>query len=78
VLAIDSILEPLGLNRPQPLDFVYVSGFAVMTIVWLAMNFDMAGKLQTTAVWKRLYLKALNASQPHPRTVTASRSTYGI
>ncbi len=78
ILAIDSLLEPMGLNRPQPLDFVYVSGFGVMSIVWVAMNFDVAGKLQTTALWKRLYLKALNASQPHPHTVTASRSTYGI
>ena len=78
VWAIESILEPLGLNQPQPLDFIYASGFGILTLFWLAMNFDLAGKMQSTALWKRLYVAALNASQPHPNTVTANRSTYGI
>ncbi|MBI1323093.1 proton-conducting membrane transporter [bacterium] len=78
VALIESILEPLGLNQAQPLDFVYSTGFGTLMLVWLAMNFDLAGKMQSTVLWKRLYVAALNASQPHPKTVTANRSNYGI
>lgn len=78
VLLIDLILEPLHVNRPQPLDGVYLTGFAILTLIWVAMNLNLAGRVQSTAIWKRLYVMALNASQPHPATVTSNRNSYGI
>lgn len=78
VLLIDAILEPLKLNQPQSLDSIYATGFAMVSLIWLAMNLDLSGRLQSLNFWKRLYVMALNASQPHPTTVTANRNSYGI
>ncbi len=78
VLLIETILEPLGVNQAQPLDFVYVAGFALLALIWLAMNVIPVAQLRTHSAWKRLYVMALNASQPHPGTVTANRTDYGI
>jgi hypothetical protein len=40
------------------------------------MLLNLPAKLQSLNSWKRLYIAALNASQPHPKTVTATRTTY--
>jgi len=63
-------------NQAQPLDVVYAAGFAVAAIVWIALNLNLASKLQSATAWQRLYVAALNGSQPHPKTVTAIRTTY--
>ena len=73
---IEIVLAPLNLWQPQPLDAVYIAGFAIISLIWLAMNLNAATRLQHSAWWKRLYITALNGSQPHPATITATRSSY--
>jgi len=78
VLLIEWILEPLMLNQAQPLDPIYIAGFALVSLVWFAMNLNLPGRLQSLAAWKRVYVIALNASQPHAQTVTSNRNSYRI
>lgn len=76
VRAMESLLPALQAAPPQPLDAVYLAGFAVIFLIWAGMLVGLPGRLQSMAAWKQLYVAALNASQPHPQTVTAIRSSY--
>ena len=73
---IEIVLAPLNLWQPQPLDAVYAVGFSIISLIWLAMNMNAASRLQHSTLWKRFYITALNGSQPHPATITATRSAY--
>jgi hypothetical protein len=55
-----------------------VAGFGVIVLAWLALNLDLGARLQALPAWKRLYMAALNASQPDSRTVTATRTAYPL
>jgi NAD(P)H-quinone oxidoreductase subunit 5 len=76
VRLIESTLAPLHTPKPQPMDAIYFTGFAVIVLVWMAMILKLPTRLQSQSLWKRLYMEALNASQPHPSTVSATRTTY--
>ena len=76
VLLIEKVLEPQYATQAQPLDAVYLAGFGVIALVWLVMNMNLAARLQSLSGWKRLYVTALNASQPHSHTITANRTAY--
>lgn len=76
IRVIDWALESLSITQPQPLDAIYVIGFIAMALVWLMMNLKDSIQLQSRAAWKRVYVAALNGSQPHPQTLTAIRTTY--
>ena len=73
---MEIMLAPLGLMKPQPLDLTYASGFAMIFLVWLAMNLNITTRMRQSALGKRLYMAALNGSQPHPATITATRNAY--
>ncbi len=73
---IEMVLAPMNLWQPQPLDGIYAAGFAAIVLIWLAMNMNAAMRLQNSILWKRLYMVALNGSQPHPATITATRTAY--
>lgn len=71
-------MEPMGVMQPQPLNGLHIAGMVVLTLAWLSMLFlrrDTLGK-QLPAWVMRGYVRALNASQPHPETVTAHRNHY--
>jgi NAD(P)H-quinone oxidoreductase subunit 5 len=78
VRLVEAALAPLHLAGAQPLDAFHVAGFAVIVLAWLALNLDLGARLQALPAWKRLYVAALNASQPDPRTVTATRTAYPL
>lgn len=72
----ERILAPLDLTRQLPLSHLYVMGFLFLFTAWLSMLF-FNKKLPRQSDWvKRGYVMALNASQPHPGTVTAYRTHY--
>lgn len=73
---VDIALASLHVAQPQPMDAIYSAGFAVIFLVWIAMILNLPVRLQSLTAWKRLYVTALNASQPHPQTITANRSAY--
>ncbi len=73
---VETALGSLHALQPQPMDAVYFAGFAAIFLLWMALILNLPARFQSRTSWKRLYMAGLNASQPHPQTVTASRSAY--
>ena len=78
VYLVEAVLAPAGLMRPMPLDAFHLSAIVLLFSAWLAVLFlRRPGAPGRTPGWVlRLYVKAFNASQPHPATVTAQRTHY--
>ena len=78
VYSIEYLLSPLNLMQPQPLNILHIAAFSILFLAWVMLLFGQ--HLQTISKvkdWKiALYVKMLNASQPHPSTVTAQRNHY--
>lgn len=71
-------MEPLQLMKPQALNGFHIAGIVALISVWLCMLFmrnHKKARLLPTWILKG-YVTALNASQPHPDTVTAHRNHY--
>lgn len=69
VKIVDSILAPLNLFQPQALNLLHIAGLALLISLWLVVIF-------AKNIPKRLYVMALNNSQPHPKTITTHRNYY--
>ncbi|MBP9726174.1 MAG: hypothetical protein KBD83_01735, partial [Gammaproteobacteria bacterium] len=63
---------------PQPMSIFHIVGFSLLTISWIAMLAN--DHLPTGNLIKRIkaafYVRALNASQPHPKSITTNRNDY--
>jgi len=74
------ILEPLNIMKPQPLNILHEMGVVALIMAWLGMIFGHSMFDRRSAKFnswqKRLYIHALNSSQPHPTTVTTHRTQY--
>ena len=68
-------LAVLNISNPQPLNALHLFALLVMTTSWLVMLFVRREKSYPDWVLKA-YVRILNASQPHPKTVTAHRNHY--
>ena len=78
VRLIEWVMQPLQLMHPQPLNVFHVTGIMALTLAWLSMLF-IKGSIKTDELpaWMlKIYVAALNASYPHPTTVTAHRNHY--
>lgn len=74
---ITNALYPLHLSVPQPLSALHLTALLLLTLAWLAILFGRCPKREHYPKWLlRLYVAMLNASQPHPKTVTAHRNHY--
>ena len=73
---VESALGSLHSTQPQPMNAIYFAGFTFIFLLWIAMILNLPARLESLTSWKRLYMAALNASQPHPHTVTATRTAY--
>jgi len=80
IYLIELALAPMGLARALPLNGFHLAGLGVLVAAWLAILFvrhpDRAAGLPDWVL--RAYVRMLNASQPHPSTVTAHRNHYQI
>ena len=76
ICLVETTLGSFPASSPKPMDAIYFIGIALVYLVWIAMLLDLPARLASRSSWKRLYMVALNASQPHPRTVTATRTSY--
>lgn len=76
IRAFDTALGSLHLSQPQPIDGIYAFGLAILGLLWVAMVLNLPARVQSTLSWKQLYMVSLNASQPHPATITATRTAY--
>jgi NAD(P)H-quinone oxidoreductase subunit 5 len=71
-------MEPMHLMQPQPLNGFHLAGIIALTLAWLSILF-VRNDQETGALpaWMlKGYVTALNASQPHPATITAHRNSY--
>ena len=73
---VESFFPAYSTNNLPSLTVMHLIVFALFVVLWLGMNFKNARQLQNNKLWCQLYVRALNASQPHPSTITASRNTY--
>lgn len=78
VYLIENAMQPMQLMQPQPLNLFHIAGIILLGLSWLSILFirndNKRGKLP---IWMlKNYVLALNASQPHPRTITAHRNQY--
>ncbi len=76
VRAIESLLIPLAIWSPQPLTALHLVVFGVFFLTWLPITLKLPVARQTSRFWQQLYVRALNASQPHQRTTTPTRNSY--
>jgi len=73
---VEFALSPFAAVSPQPLNTIYVIGFSLIVLMWIAMVVNLPARLESREGWKLLYMASLNASQPHPTTITVIRTNY--
>jgi len=78
VWLIGLMLAPMHIMQPQPLNAFHIIGLISLVLVWLVMLFKdkWLSELNMPRALLMFYVKALNASQPHPATITAHRNQY--
>lgn len=74
IYVVEWLLASMSLNFVQPLSLIHWVAVLFFTLSWLAMLFGQS--LPKFQGMRRLYMVALNASQPHPATVTVHRNRY--
>lgn len=75
------LLEPLNIMHPISLNFIHVIGIALLAITWAAVGLYKSANCKSLVMNHFIlnaYVKILNASQPHPQTVTANRNQYSF
>ncbi|MCE2716204.1 MAG: proton-conducting transporter membrane subunit [Pseudomonadota bacterium] len=78
VKLIGAAVEPMHLMHPQPLSGIHLLGIFILTATWL-FQLLLKNRQRTknfSSLILKYYVKALNASQPHPNTVTTHRNYY--
>lgn len=75
---ITKVMEPLHLMRPQALNAFHIVAISLLIFLWLSvLFFKKSMKFTFLQPWiMKGYVRALNASQPHPKTVTTIRNQY--
>lgn len=71
-------MAPMGLMQPQPLNGFHLTGLLALTLAWLSRLFLRTPEQTASSPDRMLkgYVTALNASQPHPDTITTHRNQY--
>lgn len=78
VYSMESLLAPAGISAPQALNIFHILAIALLAASWLSVVFfrkPEAGNAYPEWMLKN-YVRMLNASQPHPKTITAHRNHY--
>lgn len=72
------LLTPLQLSKPLSLNSLHIIALIILTTSWLAIIFIKSPtNRRAYPNWQlRCYVTMLNASQPHAKTMTASRNQY--
>lgn len=73
---IESFVPTYTAKQLPNLNLIHLLVFALFFTLWLGLNLKNSLGLEQTKLWKRLYVSALNGSQPHPQTITAIRNSY--
>ena len=75
---IESQLSLSHLYYPQALNFFHILAISIFISLWLGRLFIHNHKKKLSYLMAKFYVKALNASQPVSRTVTANRNQYKL
>ena len=72
------IMKPMKLMQPYPLNILHILGIVILVLAWLSILFFKSLVMKDNVpLWVlRGYVFALNACQPHPKTVTTYRNQY--
>lgn len=78
VHGFEALLAPQNMMQPQPLNVVHIAGMITLAGAWLAMLFarNPEGKGEYPQWVLKAYVWMLNASLPHPKTITAHKNQY--
>lgn len=78
VSVIANWLMPLNLSEAQPLNGIHLFAMFMLILGWVAIQYkaDLRKFSWLRNNLKSLYVKMLNASQPHPKTITVKRNHY--
>ncbi|MEI8294951.1 MAG: proton-conducting transporter membrane subunit [Alphaproteobacteria bacterium] len=76
--SIEAILKPMGMMYPQPLNIIHMGALTLMVGSWLVILFKpKLDETKSLYLWAlKHYVVMLNASQPHPKTITTHRNHY--
>ncbi len=74
---IDVMVADLALSQPQPINLLHHISLVVITLSWLVAQLGKNLMSNNPPTWYlKAYVYMLNASQPHPHTVTTHRNHY--
>lgn len=78
VYLTELIFQPMDIFHPQPLNMMYLLGLLLLALTWGINLFKekLFNHSNTSRLLSILYMKSLNASQPHPSTITSLRNDY--
>ena len=67
---------PSTITVNHSIDALHLTAFTGFLMIWLVLNLECLRPIQTSRVWKRIYMALVNGSQPHPKTITSIRQSY--
>lgn len=72
------LLSPLNIDLAQPLNIYHIIAMILLFGAWLVLNLGISWPryIGNWKIIKYLYVKCLNASQPHPLTITTHHNHY--
>ncbi|GAB4162170.1 MAG: proton-conducting transporter membrane subunit [Rickettsiaceae bacterium] len=74
---IEQVLAPLGMSLPQTLNALHIIALTTLIVAWLGILFVRKLQRKMLPDWMlKIYVRMLNASQPHPKTITMHRNHY--
>ena len=73
---IEVCITPVNHIFGLPLNFIYIGAWLSLFLMWQILNSPLFKSLEKTKFWAWLYMTGLNASQPHPKTITSIREDY--
>jgi NAD(P)H-quinone oxidoreductase subunit 5 len=78
VFCTEVLVKPLNIIQAQDLNSIHFIGLGVLVFCWLAVLFRRHGAqpAQPSDLESWTYVRMLNASQPHEKTITTHRNHY--
>jgi NAD(P)H-quinone oxidoreductase subunit 5 len=75
VMFVEKIMS-FATFQPQPLNMWHMIALIILAAMWLAKLFLYDAKKESSQAFGKIYVKAINASQPKSETITSSRNQY--
>lgn len=74
---VEELMDPMGISYSKNISFIHIIAIIVMCVSWLFVMFSNSFKSDSYKnLFTKIYVSMLNASQPHPKTVTTHRNKY--